>query len=188
MAAERGTAMETERLLLRRWYDSDRAAFAAMNANPDVMRHFRSTLNHDESDAFMARIETHFDTHGFGFWAVEEKQSGQLVGMTGLARVTFDAPFAPAVEIGWRFMPHVWGRGYAPEAARAALGIGFSHFVLDEIVAFTIPANTPSRRVMEKLGMTYDAADGFEHPNLPAGHALRPHVLYRMPRAVFKSF
>ncbi len=178
--------METERLLLRRWCDGDRDAFAAMNANPDVMRYFRSTLSRDESDAFMARIETHFDAHGFGFWAVEEKQSGQLVGLTGLARVTFDAPFAPAVEIGWRFMPHVWGMGYAPEAARAAMHAGFTDFALDEIVAFTIPANAPSRRVMDKLDMTYDAADDFEHPNLPAGHALRPHVLYRLRRDAFK--
>lgn len=183
MAAE----IETERLLLRRWRSGDREAFAAMNADPDVMRYFRAPLGRDESDAFMARIETHFDTHGFGFWAVEEKQSGQLAGLTGLARVMFDAPFAPAVEIGWRFAANLWGRGYAPEAARAALHAGFACFALDEIVAFTIPANTPSRRVMEKLGMTYDAADDFEHPNLPAGHMLRPHVLYRMPRITFES-
>ena len=179
--------METERLFLRRWRERDRAAFAAINADPDVMRYFRSTLNQDESDTFMARVETHFDTHGFGFWAVEEKQSGQLVGLTGLARVTFDAPFAPAVEIGWRFASNVWGRGYAPEAARAALHAGFGQFALDEIVAFTIPANTPSRRVMEKLGMTYNASDDFEHPSLPTGHALRPHVLYRVQAAAFKT-
>lgn len=179
--------IETERLLLRRWREDDRDAVAAINADPEVMRYFRSTLSRDESDAFMARIDAHFDTHGFGFWAVEEKQSGQVVGLTGLARVTFDAPFAPAVEIGWRFAAHVWGRGYAPEAARAALHVGFTDFALDEIVAFTIPANAPSRRVMDKLGMTHSAADDFEHPNLPIGHALRPHVLYRLPRAAFKS-
>src|SRR6218665_1012136 len=125
--------IETERLLLRRWREDDGGAFAAMNADPQVMRYFRSPLSRTESDAFMARIETHFDAHGFGFWAVVEKQSGQLVGLTGLARVTFDAPFAPAVEIGWRFAPHVWGRGYAPEAARAALHAGFTDFALAEI-------------------------------------------------------
>jgi len=174
-----------ERLRLRRWRGDDLDAFAAMNADAAVMRYFRSVLTRDDSAAFMQRIETHFDTHGFGFWAVEDRESGRLVGMTGLACVTFDAPFvraaaSPVIEIGWRFIPDVWGRGYAPEAARVALRVGFDIFGFSEIVAFTVPHNAPSRRVMEKLGMTHDAADDFEHPNLPQGHALRPHVLYRL--------
>ncbi|HRI76880.1 MAG TPA: GNAT family protein [Alphaproteobacteria bacterium] len=187
------TPLETGRLLLRRLRADDLDSFAAMNADAAVMRYFRSPLTHDESAAFMQRIDTHFDTHGFGFWAVEEISSGNLVGLTGLARVMFDAPFAndaralgaPCVEIGWRFVAGVWGRGYAPEAARAALAAGFGRFGLDEIVAFTVPDNAPSRRVMQKLGMTHSPADDFEHPNLPEGHALRPHVLYRLKAADF---
>lgn len=187
------TPLKTGRLLLRRLRADDLDSFAAMNADAAVMRYFRSPLTRDESAAFMQRIDTHFDTHGFGFWAVEEISSGNLVGLTGLARVMFDAPFAndarasgaPCVEIGWRFVAGVWGRGYAPEAARAALAAGFGRFGLDEIVAFTVPDNAPSRRVMQKLGMTYSPADDFEHPNLPEGHALRPHVLYRLKAADF---
>lgn len=187
------TPLKTERLLLRRFRAGDLDSFAAMNADAAVMRYFRSPLTRDESTGFMQRIDAHFDSHGFGFWAVEEVSSGHLVGLTGLARVMFDAPFAkdarargvPCVEIGWRFASGVWGRGYAPEAARAALAAGFGGFGLGEIVAFTVPDNAPSRRVMQKIGMTHSPADDFEHPNLPEGHALRPHVLYRIKAADF---
>lgn len=174
------TPIETERLVLRRWRVEDAAAFAAINADPAVMRYFPNVLTRDESDAVIGRIEAHIDEHGFGFWAVEEKQSRQVVGMTGLARVKFDAHFTPAVEIGWRFASAVWGRGYAPEAARAAAQAGFDHFGFDEIVAFAVAANMPSRRVMEKLGMTYDPADDFDHPKLPEDSPLRHFVLYRL--------
>lgn len=174
------TPIETDRLILRRWQAGDAEAFAALNADPQVMRFFQSVLTRAESDAIIARVEAHIDEYGYGFWAVEEKQSGQLVGMTGLAQVKFDAPFVPAVEIGWRFVSSVWGRGYAPEAARAAAQAGFDHFGFDEIVAFAVAGNAPSRRVMEKLGMTHNPADDFDHPRLPADSPLRRHVLYRL--------
>jgi len=172
--------IDTQRLILRRWREEDRAPFAAINADPKVMEYFKAPLTRVESDSFIDRIEDVFAQNGYGFWAVEERGSGKLLGLTGLAPVMFDAPFTPAVEIGWRIASDNWGRGYAPEAARTVLDIGFRHLNLPEIVAFTAVINKNSRRVMEKLGMTQDVAGGFDHPNLPEGHMLRPHVLYRM--------
>lgn len=176
--------LETDRLILRRWHDADRDAFAVLNADARVMRYFKAPLNRAESDLFMDRIEQVFDLNGYGFWAVEDKESGQLAGLTGLAPVLFQAPFVPAVEIGWRMAPAFWGRGYAPEAARAALAAGFGALGMAEIVAFTTAENANSRRVMDKLGMTYDPADDFLHPNLAEDHPLRPHVLYRIKKSV----
>ncbi len=167
-------------MCLRRWRDCDRDGFAALNADPVVMAHFPSVLTRERSDAVMDLIEAGFDRDGFGLWAVQERASGELVGLTGLARVPFPAPSTPAVEVGWRLFPRFWGRGYATEAAAAALGFGFGAGGLAEIVAMTTPANTRSIAVMERLGMTRDAADDFDHPRLPAGHRLRRHVLYRI--------
>jgi ribosomal-protein-alanine N-acetyltransferase len=175
--------IKTPRLLLREWRDSDLDAFAALNGDPRVREFFPSVLDRAESDASVARIRAHFAEHGFGFWAVEAPGVADCVGMCGLAHAHFEAHFTPCVEIGWRIAHEYWGRGYAPEAARAALDFGFTRQRLDEIVAFAVVENTKSRRVMEKLGMTYDPADDFDHPGLPAGHPLRRHVLYRI-RAV----
>lgn len=175
--------IETDRLILRRWCDADRTPFAAMNADPLVMEYFKAPLSRAESDGFIDRIENLFVQNGYGFWAVAEKDSGRLVGLTGLAPVMFAASFVPAVEIGWRMASDVWGRGYAPEAARAALDAGFHKLGLPEIVAFTTTENQKSRRVMEKLGMVYDPAADFAHPNLPEDHPLRPHVLYRAKKS-----
>lgn len=174
--------IETQRLILRRWQAADRAAFAALNADPKVMAYFKAPLTRAESDSFIDRMEDVFEQNGYGFWAVQEKGSGKLLGLTGLAPVMFDAPFAPAVEIGWRIASDSWGKGYAPEAARRVLEIGFGALDLPEIVSFTAAINQKSRRVMEKLGMTQDIAGSFDHPNLPEGHVLRPHALYRMKR------
>lgn len=176
--------IETQRLILRRWQEEDRAPFAAINADPKVMEYFKAPLTRAESDSFIDRIEDVFEQNGYGFWAVEERGTGKLLGLTGLAPVMFEAPFTPAVEIGWRIASDSWGRGYAPEAARMVLDAGFRHLDLPEIVAFTAVINKNSRRVMEKLGMTQDVAGGFDHPNLPEGHMLRPHVLYRMKTPV----
>jgi RimJ/RimL family protein N-acetyltransferase len=86
------------------------------------------------------------------------------------------------VEIAWRLAAAYWNRGYATEGARSALTFGFDELGLDEILSFTVPSNLPSRRVMEKIGMTRNPADDFDHPELPEGHALRRHVLYRSHR------
>ena len=179
--------LETPRLLLRRWRAADAGAFALMNADPEVMRHFPGPLDREASDALLARIAGDLDARGWGLWAVEERASGRLLGFTGLAPVTFAAPFAPAVEVGWRLRRESWGRGFATEAARASLRHGFGALGLDEIVSFTVPANARSRAVMERLGMTRDPAEDFDHPLLPAGHPLRRHVLYRLARAAALS-
>jgi RimJ/RimL family protein N-acetyltransferase len=170
----------TERLLLRRWRDEDRLPFSKINADPRVMEFMPACLSPVESDALIARIEDHFDVNGFGPFAVELLESKSLVGFVGLFIPSFEAHFMPAVEIGWRLAADQWGRGLACEGARAVLRQGFETLGLDSVVSFTVPANLRSRRVMEKIGMTHDPADDFDHPKLLEGHTLRRHVLYRL--------
>jgi ribosomal-protein-alanine N-acetyltransferase len=177
--------LETERLLLRSWRDEDLTPFAAMNADPRVMEFFPQTYHLAESAEGLARIRAHFAAHGFGLWAVEVKGGPAFVGMIGLAVPTFAAPFTPCVEVGWRLLTEHWGKGYATEGARRALGFGFGALGLQEIVSFTTAKNLRSRRVMERLGMSYTPDDDFLHPSLPDGHPLRPHVLYRLTPAGF---
>jgi RimJ/RimL family protein N-acetyltransferase len=174
--------LQTRRLLLRPWRESDLEPFAALNADPAVMEHFAKPLDRSESDAFVARIRAHFAREGFGFWAVEVPGVAPLVGLVGLARPAFEAHFTPCVEVGWRLAREHWGEGYATEAARASIRFGFEQLGLDEIVSFTVPANVRSRAVMERIGMTRSADDDFDHPALPEGHRLRRHVLYRIRR------
>jgi ribosomal-protein-alanine N-acetyltransferase len=174
--------LETGRLLLREWLDGDREPFAEMNADPRVMEQFANRLTTSESDAFIDRMIERWAADGFGLWAVERRTDGRFLGFTGLAAPTFEAHFTPAVEIGWRFAVDAWGHGYATEAARAALRFGFEDLDLPEIVSFTTVANARSRAVMERLGMSNDPADDFDHPRLPVGHPIRPHVLYRLAR------
>jgi RimJ/RimL family protein N-acetyltransferase len=170
----------TDRLLLRRWRESDREPFAEMNADPIVMEHFPALLTSGESDAFVDRIERHFEEHGYGLWAVEALDTQSFIGYVGLWPATFEAHFTPAVEVGWRLRRACWGHGYATEAARAALAYGFGVVRLDEIVSMTAVTNVRSQRVMQKLGMTRDPSDDFDHPALPEGHRLQRHVLYRV--------
>lgn len=177
---------ETERLILRPWEARDLDAFAALNGDPEVMRFFPARLTRDDAAALIERIAPLVD-EGLGFLAVEEKASGDLVGMVGMAPVRAEFPCAPAVEIGWRLARHHWGKGYASEAARAWLAHGFGTLGLAEIVAFTFVGNEPSRRVMQRIGMSYDAADDFPHPGLEDHHPLRPHVLYRLRAGDFRA-
>jgi ribosomal-protein-alanine N-acetyltransferase len=174
--------LRTSRLLLRRWVPTDREPFARMNADPRVMQFFPSTYTREQSDAIAARIDAHFDEKGFGLWAVEMFGSTSFAGFVGLSTPRFDAHFTPCIEIGWRLALDYWGHGYATEAARAALAFGFSEAGLDEIVALTVPDNIRSRRVMEKIGMTHNPADDFDHPNVAEGNPRRRHVLYRIGR------
>lgn len=174
--------LRTERLLLRQWRPEDRRPFAVLNADPITMEHFPSTLTRAESDALVDRIEAAFEQQGWGLWAVEARGVADFIGFVGLSEPGFDAHFMPAIEVGWRLDRAHWGHGYATEAARAAVAAGFHELGLEEIVSFTVPANLRSRAVMERLGMTRDPADDFEHPRLPAGHPLRRHVLYRRRR------
>ncbi len=172
------------RLTLRPYTEADREDFAAMNADPRVMRYFPAALSRAESDAFMDRIGAHMAQHGYGFWALQRHGQAGLVGLCGLARIPWDipweAPSDPPVEIGWRLRPEFQGQGYAEEAARIALAHGFGPLGLPEIVAFTLPDNLPSWRLMERLGMR--RAGGFGHPRLPEGHPMRRHLLYRLTR------
>jgi RimJ/RimL family protein N-acetyltransferase len=161
--------------------------FAAMSAVPRVMEFFPKVLDRTESDAMTTRVTTHFERRGFGLWAIEVVGAVDFIGFTGLCVTGFDTHFTPCVEIGWRIAYEHWRRGYATEAARAALKFGFQHLRLDEIVSFTVPANLRSRRVMERLGMTHSPADDFDHPNLPEGHHLRRHVLYRLSRRAWEG-
>ena len=181
--AKNGITIETERLLLRNWERRDREPFARLNADERVMEFMPVRLSRAESDHYVDRIEDHFREHGFGVYALELRSEREFVGYTGLAVPGFDAHFTPCVEIGWRLAAEHWGRGLATEAAKAVVRIAFESLALDSLVSFTVPANTRSRRVMEKIGMTHDPSDDFEHPGLPQGHPLRRHVLYRLRRA-----
>jgi RimJ/RimL family protein N-acetyltransferase len=144
------------------------------------MKYFPGTLTREQSDAFIERVHDHFAQHGFGFWALEVPRVAPFIGFVGMAVPRFEAHFTPCVEIGWRIAAEYWNRGYATEAAKAAVAFSFEMLGMKEIVAFTVPENLASRRVMEKLGMSHDEADDFDHPSLPVGHPLRRHVLYRI--------
>lgn len=170
--------IRTERLLLREWREGDRDDWAAMNADPEVMEFFPSTLDRAESDAAFDRFSTALEAQGWGLWAVEHE--GRFLGFTGLSPVSFEAPFTPATEVGWRLRRDVWGHGFATEAARAAVRFAFDELGLPEIVSFTSVGNARSRAVMERLGMTHDPSDDFDNPNVAVGSALRRHVLYRL--------
>jgi|SRR3989344_1840313 RimJ/RimL family protein N-acetyltransferase len=174
--------LASARLLLRQWRDEDLPEFAAMCADPQVMRYFPAPLSRLESASLIGRVREHFAEHGFGFWALERKDTGQFIGFTGLGVVGFDAPFTPAIEIGWRLAREHWGLGYASEAAWTALRCGFDRLVLNEVVSFTTVGNLPSQKVMQAIGMQHDPADDFDHPRLALDHPLRHHVLYRISR------
>lgn len=183
-----GTAdveFQTERLVLRRWRPADRAPFAALNADPIVMEHFPAPLTGEESDRVADRIDETFRDRGFGLWAVEVPGEAEFIGFVGLSVPRYRTRFTPCVEIGWRLAAAWWGRGYATEAARGALRQGFEKVGLAEIVSFTAVINTRSRRVMERIGMTYSPTEDFDHPMVTEGHPLCRHVLYRLTREQF---
>jgi len=168
-----GSELRTERLLLREWRDSDLEPFAAMNADPAVMEHFPHLLTREQSDAMVDRIRTHFAVHGYGLWAVEA--GGSFAGFSGLA--WSEVTGVPALEVGWRLATAYWGRGYATEAARAALDVGLRQ--VPEVVSFTALTNAPSERVMQRIGMR--RVRSFDHPRAGMPERLRRHVLYAIP-------
>ncbi len=175
------TPLTTERLILRNWIDADAASFAEMNADPRVMEHFPSVWTRETSDRVMNDLRDNITEVGWGFWAVEEIATKDFVGFVGIRAPSYDLPFNPCVEIGWRLHARHWGKGYATEAAIASLRYGFDVVGLDEIVSMTSIHNHRSEAVMQRLGMVKDATT-FEHPALPEGHRLREHVLYRIAR------
>ncbi|MBV8467041.1 MAG: GNAT family N-acetyltransferase [Burkholderiales bacterium] len=174
--------LEGNRVVLRDWRDSDLAEFARLNADAEARRYFPTVLTREASDLEAGRARQRAIDDGFTFWPVEIPGVTEFAGFTGLLRTSFEAHFTPCVEIGWRFLPAFWGKGYASEAARLALAYGFESLNLDEIVALTTVSNQPSRKVMERIGMTRTEEDDFDHPRIEAGHPLRRHVLYRLKR------
>jgi RimJ/RimL family protein N-acetyltransferase len=172
----------TPRLILRQWRDSDLDPWAALNADPEVMRHFPAVHTRLESDAMAAGNRDYIDQYGFGLWAVECASDGQFLGFVGLKRLSGINPLAPAVEAGWRLSRQAWGQGYATEAAAAAMADGFERLGLERIVAFTASQNLPSQAVMTRLGMTRREDLDFDHPALPAGHRLSRHLVWEALR------
>ena len=171
-----------ERVILRPWRPEDLPAFAALNADPRVMEFMPGTLSREESDSLARRCQEGIDARGYGLWAVEVPGVAEFIGDVGLFAPRFEAAFTPCMEVGWRIAHAHWGRGYATEAGKLALAVGFGRAALEEIVSFTVPANRRSRAVMERLGMFHHPGDDFDHPLLPPGHRLRRHVLYRLRR------
>jgi len=172
--------IRTDRLVMRRWQDSDRDPFAALNADPETMRYFPATLDRADSDAMVDRIEGRFEEQGFGLWALEVSETGEFIGFTGLNPMPEGVPGAGGMEVGWRLCRQAWHHGYATEAATAALGVAFSGVGLDEVWSITAVLNEPSQAVMRRLGMAQHAF--FEHPRVPAGSPVRPHVAYHLGR------
>ena len=174
--------VQSRRLSLRPWKDADRAPFAALNADPEVMRHFPAPWPAEQSNRLIDTWLAQFDAQGWSNWAVDLERTGEFIGFIGLTVPRHQLPCSPCVEIGWRLARAHWHQGYATEGARAALRVGFEQLGLAEIISFTARPNLPSRAVMERIGMRDSGAD-FEHPGVPEGHALRLHCLYKLSRA-----
>lgn len=172
--------IKTERMILRTWRQDDIEAYYKINQNPKVIEFLRGPLTMQEVSDFINLVNQQYEQTGYTLWAAEEKSSGELMGFIGLNRVKWEAPFSPAVEIGWRLGSQYWQQGYATEGAKAALDYGFNQCALTEIVSFTVPENIRSIRVMEKIGLERDMNGDFAHPKLPPDHRLSKHVLYRL--------
>ncbi len=171
--------IETPRLLLRRFRDEDRDAFAVVNSDPRVGEWLGGTIDKVASDALLDRINAHIDGHGWGLWAAQRKSDARVLGFIGLATVRAEAlPVGPAIEMGWRLSPDAWGEGLATEGAQAALDWGFAHIDTGEIIAFTAATNLKSQAVMTRIGMVADPRRDFDHPRLAEDHPLRRHVVY----------
>ncbi|TBR44758.1 N-acetyltransferase [Marinomonas agarivorans] len=172
--------LETDRLILRQWQDNDYEPFAHMTADSDVMRYFPNCLSVRESNQLADRLRAMIAQKGWGFWAVELKETQSFIGFVGLNEVTHSAiPVTPFIEVGWRLAKEHWRQGYATEAAQKALEFGFDTLASSSIYAFTPLSNTPSQKVMQKLGMSNTQQD-FDHPEVPNTHSLARHCLYKI--------
>lgn len=180
------TKLETERLVLRQWQESDKAIFAEMTADSEVMRYFPSMLTRDESDAGVERLAIGITENGYGFWALEVKATGEFIGFVGVKMLDLDIPKSPFLEIGWRLAKAHWGKGYAPEAAMVSLAFAFTELKQEAVYSITTLNNAPSRRVMEKIGMTNTGLD-FDHPKLEVGSPLQRHCLYQITQDEWKK-
>ncbi|MCR4316972.1 MAG: GNAT family N-acetyltransferase [Planctomycetes bacterium] len=176
--------LETERLILRQWRDSDYDEWARLCGDQDVMRYFPKTLTREESDAAATRFRGLIAERGWGIFAAEVKGGAEFIGFIGLHMTNPALPFPTQVEVGWRLLKEHWGNGYATEGARESLRFAFEELALDEVLSFTAIVNERSWKVMERIGMT-KAGLVFEHPLLPAGSELARHILYKITREEF---
>jgi len=177
--------LRTRRLLLRQWKDSDYAAWAVMNADAEVRKYFPKVLNREDADGEATRIRAGIAQRGWGMWAIEVPGVHPFVGFVGLSVPAIDVAWMPAVEVGLRLARDAWGQGYATEAAAAALHFAFNELALNEVVAMSVVPNTPSHRVMDRLGMVRDPAADFDHPRVPQDWALKRHILHRITAEQF---
>lgn len=177
--------LETPRIILRQWQAKDYAEFAAMNADTDVMRYFPSLLTRTESDALTDKFATLIAEKGWGFWVAELKQSQAFIGLVGLNEPT-DLPIGNCIEVGWRLSKAYWGQGLATEAAAASLHFAFSVLHQERVAAFTAVQNIPSRKVMERLGMS-NRDKNFLHPRVEEESDLKEHVFYEICREEFEK-
>ena len=176
--------LETKRLILRQWRKEDFLAFEKLTSDSTVMEFFPALLSKEESDDLAQKFYDLIASCGWGFWAVEERESGHFIGYVGLHEPASNLPFNPCVEIGWRLLKEYWGRGYATEAGEEALRFAFEELKLDEVLSFTALVNHRSEAVMKRLGMKI-LDKNFEHPAIPVGHRLREHLLYGISREDF---
>jgi RimJ/RimL family protein N-acetyltransferase len=175
-------SLSGQRLILRRWRESDLEPFSVINADPIVMEFYPRTFSLKETRAAIEKIEADFDSHGFGLWALELRKTSRFIGYVGLSRPTFQAHFTPCIEIGWRISKEHWGKGFATEAAREVIRDAFERLQLGEVVSYTAAVNARSIRVMEKISMLRNKQDDFLHPLIEDDHPLKPHVLFRLPK------
>ncbi|VEG90907.1 GNAT family N-acetyltransferase [Legionella spiritensis] len=174
--------LETDRLILRTWEEGDLEAMAVIDQDPEVRRYLPGQGSPEETRAAIQRFNRHFHEKGYSLYAVELKETREMIGFLGLMTPSFEAHFTPATEIGWRLSAKHWNRGYATEGAKAVLHYAFTGLGFADIVSFTVVDNKASRRVMEKIGLRHNAEDDFNHPKLAPGDPLRPHVLYRLSK------
>ncbi len=178
--------LETERLLLRQWREQDLPVFASLNSDPEVMEYFPNLLSREESDAMAQKCKALISERGWGFWAVELKNSGEFIGFVGLHKPKLTLPFSPCVEIGWRLLKKHWGNGYATEAAGESLRYAFETICLNEVVSFTTISNIRSRSVMNRLGLG-NTSQNFQHPDMQEKHPLSEHVLYKLTKSDWEA-
>lgn len=173
------TILETQRLIIRQWRDSDLQPLASINQDPKVMEHFPAPKTFEETRNFIIGNRALYDQLGYCLYAVELKDTHEFIGWVGLQPVTEELPCFPAIEIGWRIGTMYWGKGYATEAAQAVMHHAFNNLGLDELVTFTTTTNKRSEKLMQRLGFTHMPNEDFDHPKIADGHILQRHVFYR---------
>ena len=188
MKSSRKIFIESNQLYFRQWKEEDKELFYELNSDPKVMKYFPQILSKNESDAFAEKIKYQIDRNGYGLFAVEKKHTAEFIGFIGLTDTSFKAPFTPCTEISWRLHRNFWKKGYATEGAKAILDFAFKKLGQEEIVSFTSKLNSPSIAVMKRIGIVKDPKGCFDHPEIPKGHPLRPHILYRVSRDQFFKY